>query len=341
MQKKREKWIDIAKGIGIILVVIGHSGNQFAHHYFFWFHMPLFFLLSGYTFKSDINKNQFWVWAKRRFFQLLIPYFSFGIFIIILISSKNMLNGKLELIDIFRDFLRLVFGGQTLKGAFAVFWFITCLLVTQVLFAILTIFVKSIKTQIIIIFAAFIFGHFEGKFIIQSQVPIPWSVDVVLISTGYFAVGFYLKKFINFPFKFRYSAIILVLSIILNFVEYFGFYSYHLDMKYHQYTNLFLDLIIPINMSLTICILSYWISKLPKVKIIEYLGVSSLPIMYLHIPINIIFGKIIGEYNWIYFSVIGLTIPLFINLLIIKRFAFSRILLLGEIKPNNKIKVNV
>lgn len=41
-------WIDIAKGIGIILVVIGHTiGSQRVNDIIYTFHMPLFFIL-GY-----------------------------------------------------------------------------------------------------------------------------------------------------------------------------------------------------------------------------------------------------------------------------------------------------
>lgn len=47
---KRVSWIDIAKGLGIIFVVMGHSDNPVAQKYFFWFHMPLFFIISGYLF---------------------------------------------------------------------------------------------------------------------------------------------------------------------------------------------------------------------------------------------------------------------------------------------------
>ena len=45
----REHWIDALKGIGIILVVIGHVslGNNLVK-WIYSFHMPLFFALSGY-----------------------------------------------------------------------------------------------------------------------------------------------------------------------------------------------------------------------------------------------------------------------------------------------------
>ena len=48
----RDRSIDIAKGIGIILVVYGHLVNPI-HREIFLFHMPLFFLLSGYFFSTE------------------------------------------------------------------------------------------------------------------------------------------------------------------------------------------------------------------------------------------------------------------------------------------------
>lgn len=44
--------LDILKGIGIILVVVGHMiGNQlYIRPWIYAFHMPLFFMVSGYCF---------------------------------------------------------------------------------------------------------------------------------------------------------------------------------------------------------------------------------------------------------------------------------------------------
>lgn len=44
----RAEWIDVLKGIGIILVVIGHVNTKgFLVQWLYTFHMPLFFALSG------------------------------------------------------------------------------------------------------------------------------------------------------------------------------------------------------------------------------------------------------------------------------------------------------
>ena len=53
--RSREHYIDIAKGIGIYFIVLGHSvGNShFLHPYLYSFHVPLFFILSGMVFRYD------------------------------------------------------------------------------------------------------------------------------------------------------------------------------------------------------------------------------------------------------------------------------------------------
>lgn len=50
---KRIGWVDIMKGIGIITVIIGHTYTPFGLNYIIYsFHMPLFFLISGYFWKE-------------------------------------------------------------------------------------------------------------------------------------------------------------------------------------------------------------------------------------------------------------------------------------------------
>ena len=62
---KRLDWADIARGIGIILVVFAHSlvpklreaftGVEFVWIFIYNFHMPLFFFVSGWLFEKGIN----------------------------------------------------------------------------------------------------------------------------------------------------------------------------------------------------------------------------------------------------------------------------------------------
>ena len=55
--KGRAVHIDIAKGIAICLMVYGHV-NSYGSSYIYLFHMPLFFILSGYLTKLDVPDGQ-------------------------------------------------------------------------------------------------------------------------------------------------------------------------------------------------------------------------------------------------------------------------------------------
>ena len=72
----REKWIDNAKGIAILLIIIGHAGLGLTGPvnvlWVFGVHLVMFFLLSGYTLKrKELNR----AFVNGRFRRLMIPYF--------------------------------------------------------------------------------------------------------------------------------------------------------------------------------------------------------------------------------------------------------------------------
>ncbi|MCF0193574.1 MAG: acyltransferase family protein [Bacteroidaceae bacterium] len=50
VETNRLYWIDWAKARGIILVVLGHMHSPLSH-WIFVFHMPMFFMISGYLYK--------------------------------------------------------------------------------------------------------------------------------------------------------------------------------------------------------------------------------------------------------------------------------------------------
>lgn len=80
----RVDWVDMAKGITIILVIIGHvvPFDSATRNVIFSFHMLLFFILSGYSYKLCDDKQKFFLNLKKNFCHLFIPalYIS-GIFL--------------------------------------------------------------------------------------------------------------------------------------------------------------------------------------------------------------------------------------------------------------------
>lgn len=76
----RLKYIDVAKGIGIILVVWGHTGLVGANQ-INCFHMAFFFILSGYVFQ--VNKKVDIILTKK-VKSLYIPFVIWQITFILL-----------------------------------------------------------------------------------------------------------------------------------------------------------------------------------------------------------------------------------------------------------------
>lgn len=70
--KQRVAWIDMAKGIGILMVIAGHSltSGSLLSKLIWSVHMPLFFMATGYTYKIRDLPTQ----MKKDFKGLLVPY---------------------------------------------------------------------------------------------------------------------------------------------------------------------------------------------------------------------------------------------------------------------------
>ena len=80
--KRRLEYLDIAKGILIIMMLIGHTWDSGPVHYFVYsFHMPAFFLISGMLFHYGSSADKpIWKVILHKARLLLIPYFCFEIF---------------------------------------------------------------------------------------------------------------------------------------------------------------------------------------------------------------------------------------------------------------------
>ncbi len=69
----RKLYIDALRGLGILLVLIGHNNPPFIN-LIFGFHMPLFFIISGYLYKDTETERPVVEQMKRIAVKYLIPY---------------------------------------------------------------------------------------------------------------------------------------------------------------------------------------------------------------------------------------------------------------------------
>lgn len=94
MKNDRILWVDALKGIGIILVILGHIYSIYnkVNIWIYSFHMPLFFFISGYlslnSLKSNKSNKEYLI---KKIKTLLIPFIIFEIILYVywLLIERN------------------------------------------------------------------------------------------------------------------------------------------------------------------------------------------------------------------------------------------------------------
>ena len=265
-------WVDISKGIGILLVVFAHIETSKIRDLIYIFHMPLFIIISGYLHSYHAFSNVFF----KKIRQMMVPYFSYlvALFFLYLLSSlliKGDVQPALRLIE------GLVLGGKYMTGWFSVFWFITALFATILVYSVVSI-KNSIYVRHIIAFFFLTFNCF-------GDVPnLPWALDTLLVTFPCFHFGAYLKsKGVTYPFLFVMLASFCGVVLFLISPKFFL-----IDYKIGEVGVPYIGFLFGVIFSLFVISISEKISKLVYINdIFIFLGKSSLTIMFLPQPLQI------------------------------------------------------
>ncbi len=131
----RLEWIDVARGIGIIAVVVGHVWTRGPlRDAVYSFHMPLFFLLSGLLARPQPPAR----FARRQFGAQMRPYAAFLFLLIVADQIIEPLKGNRPIFHRWpQDLLPVLLGGFWLRGPYTIFWFVPCLMAARILFNLL------------------------------------------------------------------------------------------------------------------------------------------------------------------------------------------------------------
>lgn len=202
MSQKRIEFIDLAKGICIVLVVIGHCGAPINIPGFEIVRMPLYFILSGLFFKDYGGGVNFFI---KKMNKILIPFLFFylvGCFAyygIKAFAPRLLVTDAGGILDIFTN--RQFFNGPI--------WFLLCLFWCNIIFSQITINVKKDSARIPLVVLLGFIGWFLG----EKGIFVPMFIDVALTALPFFAFGYYLKKSeILYPNKLdRYNIVFAIL----------------------------------------------------------------------------------------------------------------------------------
>lgn len=191
-KKIRIDYFDIAKGIAILAVILGHCGGlpQKVIDFIFSFHMPVFFLTSGYFLKLRDSKENVILKAK----QLLLPYCFTGLAIIVCSTIWMVVKGYF-IDDIYVNIINrcwAVFYGSGQEYQTPVYvpnaqalWFFPAL------FFALVIVHECVKRRYSAIYIAIfaLIGYYTSKIFW-----IPLSLQAGMVSSVYVYIGYEMKR---------------------------------------------------------------------------------------------------------------------------------------------------
>ena len=174
--QKRIEWIDQLRGLLFLFVIICHSrlAPPFLKHLYEPIFLTCFFFLSGYLYKDkDIATKM-----KSIFNGLVAPFLLY-----------SLLLGGISLLQTFDPCVVMdttvvnLLGGDTI-------WFIPCLILVEVLYVLISKFLKSKSNAVCIILAVvalFVTSHIHIDFNV-------WCWQTALFALGFYAYGHILKE---------------------------------------------------------------------------------------------------------------------------------------------------
>lgn len=303
MKKDRIAWVDILRGIAMLLIVYGHiiihcDKLSALNKYIVSFHIPIFFMISGFLFsvKSSIKYKDF---IFKKFKRIMIPYFVFGfLFLIPFVLFGNgigeMLDRESE-VNIFKNIFGIFYGNghDGFLRQNSSLWFLPCIFVTQQIFY----FVEKICTKyengskkLLIYSLTAIFMLILGY--ISYSIPhirLPWGIDVAIVLSFFFAIGKIMNLLYNKWKDKKYNILIGIILLIGGYI--LSAPNTAVACMNHEYGNYWLFVISAIVTSLGLIFL---VQRWNKNKILEYIGNNTIGILIFHKLIIVLFQTKLG-----------------------------------------------
>ncbi len=309
--KKRLDYLDMTKGLGMILVLLGHlQGDSiftFSPYiqplcvFIFSFHMPMFFIVSGIlTAIRNEEVRPFKDVAASRFRGIMIPYFWFSFFYMLVVVVA-LIKGEIAVQTLYLN-IWYVFSLYGMN----VLWFLPALYMGELLFIYMRRKIRDdlpfvsiiVLSNAIVYFAAYFLG------IANYRTPVAERIHELLIVLlrpvlvcGFVCIGYYVHKllkrrtrlgdFFNRPqlnakgtINGKYRCAYIVLGLML-FGVVFAFFRINngIDFRSLAFRNVFFFFVCALSGSFgMIC----FCKGLPRVGLFCYWGIGSLIFMVTH-----------------------------------------------------------
>lgn len=270
---KREPWIDWIKTICIYLMVVGHADIfRYESMFFYTFHMPAFFIISGYLYKRHS-----WIKTLKSFIIPMITFSLFNLLFYLLLLWHNNQEISFSLFEAYIPPLRIKYDSN-LYCLYSGFWFVEILFLCRMFLGDINYFSFVQKNKLVISFflltililLPFVFSE---EFLIKAY-GFRFFSAMILVLFGYWLKN-NLENFLKF-YKYNYKLIFLLWIIIT-------LHNGSVDMWSGNYGKSILIFIS--NSIIATTLLIYLTKKLNSNKIVEIFSKGTLLILGVHVPI--------------------------------------------------------
>jgi acyltransferase len=304
---KRNLYIDIAKGIGIIVVVFGHNMQIYSvNAYLYPFAVHFFFFMAGYNFNLAKYREHPWNFLWTRVLRLLLPYIATGIFsYLFYLAMAPILSLPLITARTAVDGMMI---GQISDLEFnIVLWFLPALFCADIIFLTLGYKLKGfylLAGVILVTAAGFIFGRYDQQLI--------FGLDIAMTLQLLVYSGYILKQsnLLEKVVQLRRSGLMNFFSNLFIFLPLIAIIAYSgqkaaPDIATRVYGQPALFFIAGLSGSILICMISLVIADaVPRGagRILAAVGRASLDILISHIPIIRFIASLFAIFGgvWIY-----------------------------------------
>ena len=283
--QERKIWIDNAKAIGIILIILGHVSSRLtgwlSFEFVYGFHVAIFFVLSGYTIKKRPISLDF---LTQKFKRLMLPYFSTCLVVLILdvFNEYVFYDGRsIEIITdyIAKDITRSFFGSGTItnfggiefESRIGAIWFLPALFFAIIIFQLLVNVVHNNKALGFVSLFISLLGFLTAKFIW-----LPFSVQSGLFAVFFLWIGYIVKAY-ELLLKVKPYHYVIALFVLAG-----GIYMGYCSLSFVSANAN--DLLISPFVGLSGCLIVYLIAIVTqKVRFLTWIGRNSLYILCVHL----------------------------------------------------------
>src|SRR5471032_3071062 len=287
MSTERNPEIDLFRGLGILLVVLGHTAGlpEEVHRYVYSFHMPAFFFLSGYLFQIDKAQRSPGSFTNGKFQRLIIPAWCMGAVCGLGFIAKLLLH-RLTL----TAFLGLAWGTAVgfprADGNFlsTPLWFLFCLFSLETTAACLARFIGKAMVPVLMMIG--VVGIVES-----ARLPfVPFDLDIATSAAFFFAIGHIVtgKRWFDFHENGSLARRVILLfgaTAVWTVLTYRSGGALNMSDRVFGSSPLKLTLDVAAALAGTL-MLAHLSVALPDVRFLRWLGTHTLPILGFNYLVN-------------------------------------------------------